>query len=102
MKSLLATGNGPRSPIYALKFNANEDMVAAACAKEVVFAEFKNGKFKLVKGVFGKTPIVAAFSLANCANGMVSGMQNGSILMWKGTSCTKPYKEHSTAVSALC
>lgn len=37
-------------------------------------------------------PIVAAFSLANYANGVVSGMQNGSILVWKGTSTTKPYK----------
>lgn len=88
--------------IYTLKFNQTEDMVAASCAKEVVFAEFKGGKFKVTKGVFGKTPIVASFSLARYGNGFLSGMQNGSILLWKGTSCTKPYKEHNSAVTALC
>lgn len=56
----------------------------------------------MTKGVFGKVPIVAAFSLANYANGFVSGMQNGSILVWKGTSATKPYKEHNMAVTGLC
>ena len=98
---LVATGNGPRSVIYTLRFNETEDLVAASCAKEVVFIEFKNGKFKVVKGVFGKTPVIAAFSLARYGNGFVSGMQNGSILLWKGTSCTKAYKEHTSAVSAL-
>ena len=101
-QSLVATGNGPRSVIFALKFTANEDMVAAACSKEVVFASFKGGKYKLEKGIFGKVPILAAYSLARCGNGMVSGMHNGSLLSWKGTTCMKPFKEHNSPVSALC
>lgn len=32
-KQLVATGAGPRSVIFTLKFNASEDTVAAACAK---------------------------------------------------------------------
>ena len=32
-QSLIATGNGPRSVIFALKFTTDEEMVAAACAK---------------------------------------------------------------------
>jgi hypothetical protein len=32
-KCLLATGNGPRSPIFALKFTQSEDQVVCGCAK---------------------------------------------------------------------
>lgn len=32
-KCLLATGNGPRSPIFALKFTQNEEYVVCGCAK---------------------------------------------------------------------
>ena len=41
---LVAFGQGPRSVIYALKFNSSEDEVVCACQKEVIFSRFKSGK----------------------------------------------------------
>lgn len=91
-QKLVASGKGPKSVIYSLKFSESEDVVAASCAKQVVFADFKNGNLKVTNGSFGKNPAVAAFSLARYSNGFVSGMQNGSIIVWKGTGSGKAYK----------
>jgi WD40 repeat protein len=101
-KELVATGNGPRSPIFALKFTQEEDKVVCGCAKEIVFANFSSGKgLKLERGIFGKVPIIPTYSLARVGGYMVSAMGNGNILLWKGNSCTKPLKEHNVAVTAL-
>lgn len=42
--SVVAFGQGPKSVIFAIKFNKNEDELICACDKEVVFIRFSGKK----------------------------------------------------------
>ncbi len=101
-EALIAHGKGPRSVVYSIKFNKEENSIIMACAKEVMFATFSNGKINLKKGVFGKAPILPNLCAAVLNDNMVTSMNNGLLALWKGNFCSKVYKEHTKAVGALC
>ena len=100
--SLVAFGQGPRSVIYAIKFNSSEDEVVCACQKEVVFSRFKSGKIENKKGVFGKAPLNPCLALARLGDTMITSMSSGLLCQWKGNFVSKVYKEHAKSVGALC
>lgn len=62
--SLVAAGNGPRSVVFAIKFNHKEDELICACDKEVVFVRFGANKMENKRGVFGKVPLNTSLSIA--------------------------------------
>jgi echinoderm microtubule-associated protein-like 5 len=100
--ALVAFGDGPRSVVYAIKFNAQEDEVVLACHKEVIFSRFNSGKVDLKKGVFGKAPLNPNLSIANLGDSVVTSMSSGLLVLWKGNFASKVFKEHSKSVGALC
>lgn len=67
-KCLVAYGKGPRSVIFQIKFNSEEDQVICACEKEVVFAYFEKGRLECKKGIFGKAPCMPCYSIATLKN----------------------------------
>lgn len=100
--SLVAFGGGPRSVIYALKFTLAEDELVCACAKEVVFVQFLDGKIQSKKGAFGKAPLNPSLSIATLGDSIVTSMSNGLLILWKGNFASKVFKEHTKSVGALC
>jgi len=100
--ALIAFGNGPRSVVYAIKFNSAEDEVVLACQKEVIFSRFDSGKINNKKGVFGKAPLNPNLSIANLGDSVVTSMSTGLLVLWKGNFASKVFKEHTKSVGALC
>jgi WD40 repeat protein len=102
-KSLVAFGKGPKSVVYHIKFNAEENTVIMACDKQVAFASFSKGQLGCKKGVFGKAPVAQCYSVAVGKNGdCLISQQNGILTLWKGNSCTKVFKDHTKTVYAVC
>ena len=67
-----------------------------------MFAKFSHGKIELKKGVFGKAPIKPNLCVANLGDAMITSMSNGLLAYWKGTFCSRVFKEHTKPVGALC
>jgi hypothetical protein len=100
--ALVAFGQGPKSVIFAIKFNEQEDEVVCACEKEVVFCRFQSGKLETKKGVFGKAPLNPNLAIATLADSVVTSMTSGLLVQWKGNFASRVFKEHSKSVGALC
>ena len=100
--ALVSFGQGPKSVIFAIKFNEHEDEVVCACEKQVVFCRFQGGKFEIKKGVFGKAPLNPNLAIATLGDSIVTSMTSGLLVQWKGNFANKVFKEHSKSVGALC
>lgn len=100
--TLIAYGQGPKSVIFAIKFNQAEDEIVCACDKEVVFCRFASGKIENKKGVFGKAPLNPSLAVALVGDSIITSMTSGLLVQWRGNFVSKVYKEHSKSVGALC
>ena len=90
--ALVAFGDGPRSVVFALKFNSQEDEVILACQREVIFSSFNSGKIINKKGIFGKAPLNPNLSIANLGDSVVTSMSTGLLILWKGNFASKVFK----------
>lgn len=57
-----------------------------------MFIKFQGGKIENKRGVFGKAPLVANYSIGLAGDAIVTGMGNGVIGYWKGNVCSRVYK----------
>ena len=85
---LLASGHGPRSEVFDVKFDRVDKKIILACKNEVWFASYDNFSIRLEKGIWDSK--ICAISAVLCIgivenNNVVTGTFKGQVLNWKGT-----------------
>lgn len=100
----IIVGTGPKAEILQLKFDPSDQMLVAACNKEVDFISFDGGAIKCSKGTgWGKniTP-QAVLCIGFIDQTCVTGTFSGNLFMWKGKSLSGvPVQAHTGTVNAL-
>lgn len=110
--SLVASGKGPRSEIFDVKFDKSDKTVVIACKGEVNFVTFENQNIKvlnsikhnkILKGQWESKmcPIQSVISIGLLDNSVVTGTFKGQLILWRGSRSSQAVDAHKGPVQAI-
>ena len=101
--SLVASGKGPRSEIFDVKFDKSDKTIIVACKCEVNFVTFENNILKVFKGGWEtKTcPLQSVLCIGLLDNSIVTGTFKGSLILWRGNRTTNHVEAHKGPILAI-
>jgi WD40 repeat protein len=88
---LVASGKGPRSEVFDIKFDKVDKNLIIACKCEVYFATYENFQIKLTKGLWdAKTcPFSAVLCIGIVETSVITGTFKGHVIVWRGNRATQ-------------
>ncbi|CAD8171847.1 unnamed protein product [Paramecium pentaurelia] len=102
-QALLATGKGPRSFVFDIKFDKVDKYLILACKNEVYFCSYDQNQIRLNLGIWDTktSPFSSVLCIALCDNNVITGTYRGQLLVWKSNRATTAVDAHKSAVLAI-
>ncbi|CAK72848.1 unnamed protein product (macronuclear) [Paramecium tetraurelia] len=102
-QALLASGKGPRSFVFDIKFDKADKQLILACKNEVYFCNYDQGQIRLNKGVWDTKvcPISTVLCIGLCDNNVITGTYKGQLIIWKNNRATSSVDAHKSAVLSI-